>query len=83
MGENYFYDNGSLPAKISGFVYKMNYAGFHTPSPYYVKGIHDGLKGFFNDYHMVDRHIDKAIITSFRESEKPNVYEKVGGKQWL
>ena len=83
MGENYFYENGSIPTKINGFVYKMNYSGFHTPSPYYVRGIRDGLKGFFTDYDMVDRHIDQAIIKSFRQSEKFTVQPRmVGGKQW-
>tara|TARA_B100001248_G_scaffold258703_1_gene243414 strand:+ start:2663 stop:3193 length:531 start_codon:yes stop_codon:yes gene_type:complete len=83
MGENYFYENGSIPTKINGFVYKMNYSGFHTPSPYYVRGIRDGLKGFFTDHDMVDRHIDQAIITSFRQSEKFTVQPRmVGGKQW-
>ena len=35
-------------------------------------------------YHGdIDRHIDQAIIESFRECEKPSVVrQKIGGKQW-
>jgi len=67
-----------------GFAYKMNYSGFHVPSPYYVGTIRKGLKGFWDSFYHddIDKHIDMAIVTSFRENEKPNVYEKVGGKQW-
>ena len=68
-----------------GFAYKMNYSGFHTPSPYYVKGIRDGLKGFWEEFYHddIDAHIDQAIIKSFRQSEKFTVQPRmVGGKQW-
>ena len=76
---------GTQGESITGFAYVMNYEGFHTPSPSYVRGIRNGLKGVWdNFYHAdIDNHIDKAIIESFRESEKPMVHhQRMGGKQW-
>ena len=76
---------GTQGESITGFAYVMNYKGFHTPSPIYVRGIRNGLKGVWDKfYHAdIDNHIDKAIIESFRERENPNIHhQKVGGKQW-
>ena len=76
---------GTQGESITGFAYVMNYKGFHTPSPIYVRGIRNGLKGVWDKfYHAdIDNHIDKAIIESFRESEKPMVHhQRIGGKQW-
>ena len=49
---------------FNGFAYKMNYTGFHTPSPMYVDGIRTGLKNFFNasHWHMIDNSIDLSLI---------------------
>ena len=79
------YEGCQYQEQYKGFAYKMNYEGFHTPSPSYVRGIRNGLKGVWdNFYHAeIDNHIDKAIIESFRESEKPMVHhQRMGGKQW-
>ena len=70
---------------LNGFAYKMNYTGFHTPSPIYVDGIRTGLKNFFNAsyWHMIDNSIDSAIIESFRMEETGSpLTKRVGGKQW-
>jgi hypothetical protein len=70
---------------FNGFAYKMNYTGFHTPSPMYVDGIRTGLKNFFNasHWHMIDNSIDSAIIESFRMEETGSpLTKRVGGKQW-
>ena len=70
---------------IEGFAYVMNYKGFHVPSPEYVRTIRNGLKGAWDKFYHgdIDRHIDQAIIESFRECEKPTVIrQRVGGKQW-
>ena len=70
---------------FNGFAYKMNYTGFHTPSPMYVDGIRTGLKNFFNASHwdMIDNSIDSAIIESFRMEETGSpLTKRVGGKQW-
>jgi hypothetical protein len=79
------YEGCQYQEQYKGFAYKMNYEGFHTPSPSYVRGIRNGLKGVWdNFYHAdIDNHIDKAIIESFRQSERFTVQPRVvGGKQW-
>ena len=71
--------------QFKGFAYKMNYEGFHTPSPLYVRGIRNGLKGVWDKFYHndIDNIIDHAILESFRESEKPMVHhQRIGGKQW-
>tara|TARA_R100001480_G_scaffold99107_1_gene103278 strand:+ start:183 stop:680 length:498 start_codon:yes stop_codon:yes gene_type:complete len=70
---------------FNGFAYKMNYTGFHTPSPMYVEGIRTGLKNFFNasHWHMIDDSIDSAIVESFRMEEKGSpLHKRIGGRQW-
>ena len=71
-------------AEYQGFVYKMNYTGFHTPNPMYVDGIRTGLKGFFDVkyWERIDRSIDSAIIESFKMEETGSpLTKRVGGKQ--
>ena len=74
-----------MQSEYKGFAYKMNYTGFHTPSPMYVDGIRTGLKGFFNSgyWDMIDNSIDSAIIKSFRMEETGSpLTKRVGGSQW-
>ena len=46
---------GTQGESITGFAYKMNYKGFHTPSPIYVRGIRNGLKGVWDKFYH-NRH---------------------------
>ena len=73
-------------AEYQGFIYKMNYTGFHTPNPMYVDGIRTGLKGFFDAsyWERIDHSIDSAIIESFRMEEigSPLTNKRIGGSQW-
>ena len=77
-----------------GFAYKMNYEGFHTPSPSYVNTIRVGLKDFFHPlyWETIDHSIDSAIVKSFRMEERgapftsrrtiSSMRNTVGGSQW-